>query len=349
MDMKKLNKWLKLSVAVILVLSIMLAATSCATTARSEAKDDNGKFDDIEWTYDADDKELILNGEGAIPSFEVADVPWKAAAISIETVKISSGITSIGDNAFAFCSKLTSVSIPSTVTSIGDSAFEACIALDAIEIPAGVTELGERVFAHCSALEEVIILGNVSSFESWAFKGCKNLETLTVYCPEGKTITAADDAFLECAIDGLDDDGVELKTTNTTAVDITVKYVYEDGTEAAETYTATKNKGESYNVESPVIDGYEPDKATVSGTVENLLSIEETVTYKPVVEEETEDTSEAAVAETEDTEEDKEVSAGTIITIIVFAIVIIAIIVFAIFMFRPDNKKKNANNNSKKK
>lgn len=347
MEMKKLNKWLKLSVAVILVLSLMLAATSCGGTAKVEAKDDNGKFDDIEWTYDADDKELVINGEGAIPSFEVADVPWKAAAISIETVKISSGITSIGDNAFAFCSKLESVSIPSTVTSIGDSAFEACIALEAIEIPAAVTELGERVFAHCAALEEVIILGNVSSFESWAFKGCKSLETLTVYCPEGD-IEVANDAFLECAIDGLDDDGVELKTTNTTAVDITVKYVYEDGTEAADTHTETKNKGESYEIESPEIDGYEPDKSSVNGTVENLLSIEETVTYKPV-EEETEDTEAAAEAETEATEEDKEVNAGTIITIVVFAIVIIAIIVFAIFMFRPDNKKKNANNNNKKK
>ncbi|MBR6680239.1 MAG: leucine-rich repeat protein [Clostridia bacterium] len=346
--MKKLNKWLKLSVAIALLFAFMLTATSCATTAQAEAKDDNGKFDDIEWTYDADDKELVINGEGAISSFEVADVPWKAAKISIETIKISSGITEIGDNAFAFCSKLTSVSIPSTVTSIGDSAFEACIALDAIEIPAGVTELGERVFAHCSALEEVIILGNVSHFESWAFKGCKSLETLTVYCPEGETVTAADDAFLECAIDGIEDSGVELKTTNTTAVDITVKYVYEDGTEAAATYTTTKNKGESYEVASPEIEGYEPDKSTVSGTVANLLSIEETVTYKPV-EADTEDTAEVGGAESEGADEDKPVNAGTIITIVVFAVVIIALIVFAIFMFRPDKKVANKNNKNNKK
>ena len=344
--MKKLNKWLKLSVAIALLCALMLTATSCATAAKAEAKDDNGKFDDIEWTYDADDKELVINGSGEMEFDDDDGIPWKAARISIETVKISSGITSIGDSAFAFCSKLTEVSIPSTVTSIGDSAFEACIALDAIEIPASVTELGERVFAHCSALEEVIILGSVSSFESWAFKGCKKLETLTVYCPEGKEVTAADDAFLECAIDGLDDDGVELKTTNTTAVDITVKYVFEDGSEAADTYTTTKNKGESYEIESPEVEGYEPDKSKVSGTVENLLSIEETVTYTQV-EEETEDTAEAGAAETEPEDEDKPVNAGTIITIVVFAVVIIALVVFAIFMFRPD--KNAANKNNKKK
>ena len=347
--MKKLNKWLKLSVAVALLLCVVLAATSCAASSKTEAKDDNGKFDDIEWTYDADDKELVINGSGEMEFDDENGIPWKAARKSIKTIKISSGITSIGDSAFAFCSKLESVSIPSSVTSIGDSAFEACIALEAIEIPSAVTELGERVFAHCSALEEVIILGEVSEFKSWAFKGCKSLKTLTVYCPEGATVTAADDAFLECAINGIDADGIELKSTNTTAVDITVKYVYSDGSEAAPTYTETKNKGESYRIESPEIDGFEPDDLIISGTVTNLLSIEKTVTYTEA-EADTEETTEVGGSNAPETDKaDEEVDAGTIITIVVFAIVIIAIIVFAVFMFRPTKDDKNGNNKNKKK
>ena len=348
--MKKITKWLKLSVAAALLLCIMVAATSCATpAAKAEAKDDNGKFDDIEWTYDADDKELVINGSGEMEFDDETGVPWKAARKSIETVKISSGITSIDDSAFAFCSKLEKVSIPSSVTSIGDSAFEACIALEAIEIPASVSSLGERVFAHCSALEEVIILGSVSELKSWTFKGCDSLEALTIYCPEGATVTAADDAFLDCAIKSLDADGVELKSTNTTAVDITVKYVFSDGGEAASTYTETKNKGESYSIPSPTVEGYTPDKTEVSGTVSTLLSIEETVTYTKN-EADTEETTEVGGTEAPETDEtDKKVDAGTIITIVVFAIVIIAIIVFAIFMFRSDKSNKNGKNNKNAK
>ena len=85
--MKNAKKWLKISLAIALVLMLMIATTSCASTVTaSDAKDDNGKFDDIEWTYDADDKELVINGSGEISDFDVAEVPWKAARKSIETI-----------------------------------------------------------------------------------------------------------------------------------------------------------------------------------------------------------------------------------------------------------------------
>ena len=38
-------------------------------------------------------------------------------------VTIPSSVTSIGDNAFAYCESLTSVTIPSSITSIGGNAF----------------------------------------------------------------------------------------------------------------------------------------------------------------------------------------------------------------------------------
>ena len=48
---------------------------------------------------------------------------------------------------------------------------------------------------------------------------------------------------------------------------LTISYVYEDGTAAAEAYTATLNYGDAYSVTSPVIDGYTPDMDIVSGTM----------------------------------------------------------------------------------
>ena len=60
---------------------------------------------------------------------------------------------------------------------------------------------------------------------------------------------------------------------------LTVKYVYEDGTEAEKTYAASVVYGAAYSVDSPEKEGFTPDAATVSGTMpaDNVTVI---VTYK---------------------------------------------------------------------
>ena len=59
---------------------------------------------------------------------------------------------------------------------------------------------------------------------------------------------------------------------------LTIKYVYEDGSEAATTHTEQLKKDAEYSVTSPVISGYTADEVTVAGTMpaENR---EVTVTY----------------------------------------------------------------------
>ncbi|MBO7364719.1 MAG: MucBP domain-containing protein, partial [Lachnospiraceae bacterium] len=48
---------------------------------------------------------------------------------------------------------------------------------------------------------------------------------------------------------------------------LTILYQYEDGTTAADTYTATLNAGSAYSVTSPVIDGYHTNLTIVEGTM----------------------------------------------------------------------------------
>ena len=48
---------------------------------------------------------------------------------------------------------------------------------------------------------------------------------------------------------------------------LTILYVYQDGTEAAETYTEVLHFGDEYSVESPVINGYNTNKKKVEGTM----------------------------------------------------------------------------------
>ena len=59
---------------------------------------------------------------------------------------------------------------------------------------------------------------------------------------------------------------------------LTVKYVYENGEEAAPTYEETVTDG-AYEVDSPIIDGYEPDHYTVSDKIEKDTEV--IVTYYP--------------------------------------------------------------------
>ena len=59
---------------------------------------------------------------------------------------------------------------------------------------------------------------------------------------------------------------------------VTVKYVYEDGKEAAADKTETGNYGDEFSITSPNIEGFTPNFAEVKGKFETTRTI--TVKYK---------------------------------------------------------------------
>ena len=89
-------------------------------------------------------------------------------------------VTSIGDDAFAWCDSLTSITIPDSVTSIGDYAFYGCSSLTEITIPDSVTSIGVCAFYNCSSLTSVVIPKGVSSIGDYAFYGCSSMESINV-------------------------------------------------------------------------------------------------------------------------------------------------------------------------
>ena len=115
------------------------------------------------------------------------------------TVKIGTGVTSIENYAFEYCTNLTSVIIPDSVTSIGDGVFTGCESLTNVTIPDSVTSIGAEAFFGCSGLLNVKILDNglhnLKTIGDYAFQGCSNLTYITVV---GKTQAEAE-ALLENA------------------------------------------------------------------------------------------------------------------------------------------------------
>lgn len=71
------------------------------------------------------------------------------------SVKVPSGITKIGDNAFKNLTGLENVNITEGVTLIGDYAFYGCIDLKTVKIASTVTGIGDSAFEGCTGLETV--------------------------------------------------------------------------------------------------------------------------------------------------------------------------------------------------
>ncbi len=72
------------------------------------------------------------------------------------TLTIPNSVTSIGDYAFCNCSELTNLSMSNTVTSIGDYAFNGCSSLTGIvSLPKTLTAIGVQAFGNDPTIEEV--------------------------------------------------------------------------------------------------------------------------------------------------------------------------------------------------
>ena len=129
---------------------------------------------------------------------------------------IPNGVTTIGENAFAWCENLTSITIPDSVTTIGESAFFCSFSLTSIEvdennqnyksidcnlyskdgtiliqyaigktntsftIPNSVTSIGAKAFLSCKNLTSITIPNSVTSIGDYAFSWCKNITSITI-------------------------------------------------------------------------------------------------------------------------------------------------------------------------
>ena len=174
------------------ILSVMLCAALIGGTAiglpavvqDSSVTASAAEYGD--YFYDVNDDDTIR-----ITGYSGSDT-----AISIPSEIEGKKVTSIGDDAFCYCSSLTSINIPDSVTSIGRSAFHGCSSLTSINIPDSVTSIGDYAFCDCSSLTSINIPDSVTSIGDYAFCGCSSLTSINI--PDSVT-DIGDEAFFGCS------------------------------------------------------------------------------------------------------------------------------------------------------
>ena len=157
--MKKLSKFLFVILAVALLFG--LATTASAATVASGKCGSN-----LTWVL-TDDGTLTITGTGAMTNFSSSsDVPWNSYRSDIKAVILPDGLTSIGNSAFSWCSKLTTITLPEGLTTIGDQAFYGCESLIKLTISKSVTTIGQYAFLACSNLTEFQVHAENDYFSS---------------------------------------------------------------------------------------------------------------------------------------------------------------------------------------
>ena len=92
-------------------------------------------------------------------------------AVAIPNTIYGYPVTSIGNDAFYYCTTLTSITIPNSVTNIGNGAFDSCFHLTSVTMLNGVTSIGSGAFSDCFDLANITIPNGVTSIGSGAFQG----------------------------------------------------------------------------------------------------------------------------------------------------------------------------------
>ncbi len=152
---KRLKKTASLALAMLLLLALLPGGALAAVEVATGTCGADGS--NLTWTLDSAGV-MTISGTGEIASYESETAtPWAELRDSIRQLKIESGVTVIGNNAFNNCTVLESVSFPDTLMYIGWSAFFHCYALTEVKIPASVTWIADDAFAYCSGVQQYIV------------------------------------------------------------------------------------------------------------------------------------------------------------------------------------------------
>ncbi len=204
-------------------------------------------------------------------------------------------VTTISESAF-WQSEVIRVVMPSGVTAIGEAAFAGCTALERVTLSPHLISIGARAFQGCQSLTELRCTGTLStlqvgaenepyhnvgsfthpvdlqighSYEDGSIAGKGS--TLTVYVGDYYQIEPlviegyeADASYLSGICQGEGRLSVIYKLGSYRLV---IRYLYPDGSEAIVPYEGIFQFGQQYRVPTPALSGFSADYAVLEGAM----------------------------------------------------------------------------------
>lgn len=141
------------------------------------------------------------DGDGSLTYGEVAAVESLGETFKGQTITsfpelyYFTGLTTLDENAFADCTRLTTVKLPKGLKRIGANAFANCRSLKTLQLPDELTEIGAGAFQDCRALTEINLPANITAIEANTFRNCAAL--IMMELPLGLR-SIGDNAFTNC-------------------------------------------------------------------------------------------------------------------------------------------------------
>ena len=112
-------------------------------------------------------------------------------------LSMADGVTSVGNSAFVYCSRLGTLSLPDSLSSIGAWTFQSCDALTSLKLPESVTVVEVGAFRYCSGLKSITVSSGVDKLYRYTFDGCSMLADITIRNKNLQFYT--DNIFDECS------------------------------------------------------------------------------------------------------------------------------------------------------
>ena len=128
--------------------------------------------------------------DGTLVVFSDLGTSAYANRTEIVEVMFATGVSTIGESAFAGCTNITLVML-AEVSSIGNNAFSGCTGLTAIDFPYTLTSIGDGAFSGCTGFTSLTIPSYVASIGDGAFAGCSNITDVKCY-PNAGDLTWGD-------------------------------------------------------------------------------------------------------------------------------------------------------------
>ena len=109
-------------------------------------------------------------------------------------VSVPNGVKTIGSDAFAQNSALSSVTFPDSLEVIESGAFSGCSEIRRLVIPEGCKTIKNGAFADCNKLEYMGLPSTLSSLGTGVFAGCERLKSVDFV--KGNSDFVCDDGIL---------------------------------------------------------------------------------------------------------------------------------------------------------